>query len=198
MFLLDKRGYAMSMRTFISIDIEDVNIISKISLIKNTLSSLGLDLKLVEDENLHLTLVFIGEIPETILSPLKESLSTVVHKSFKMHLSGAGCFPSCNKPRVLWIGVSEGSDEIIELHRKITNALKRGGIPFEKEKDFTPHLTIARIKSNRNVNKLSKFMETIINEDFGWIEVREFRLKKSILTPKGPIYETLNSFKLAQ
>jgi 2'-5' RNA ligase len=188
----------MSIRTFISVDIEDPNVLSKIKLVKNSLSSLGADLKLVEDENLHLTLVFIGEVPEPQITVIKHALQEVKRKPFRIHLYGAGCFPTCNRPRVLWIGTKEGSEEMTQLYKKITSSLRKEKISFEEEKDYTPHLTIARVRSNKNIGKIAKLLEALIDEDFGWIEVKEFRLKKSTLTPKGPIYETLASFSLSE
>jgi len=188
----------MSIRTFISVDIEDPNVLPKIKLVKNSLSSLGADLKLVEDENLHLTLVFIGEVPESQVTIIKNALKEVKHRPFKIHLYGAGCFPTCNKPRVLWISTKEGSEEMIELYKKIASSLRKERISFEEERNYVPHLTIARVRSNKNIAKVTKLLEALIDEDFGWVEVREFRLKKSTLTPKGPIYETLASFSLTE
>lgn len=186
----------MSIRTFVSVDVEDAQVLSKIKLIKDGLSSLGADVKLVEDENLHLTLVFIGEVPEALVAAIKGALQRVSMRPFRVHLHGAGCFPSCSRPRVVWIGVKEGSDEMVELYKKVSSSLRNEGIGFEYERDYTPHLTIARVRSGRNVSKLVKYVESLTEEDFGWINVRELRLKKSTLTPRGPIYETLASFEL--
>lgn len=186
----------MTIRAFISVDLDEPQLISKVRLVKGALSSLGLDMKLVEDENLHITLVFLGDLPDHKVGLVKDSLREVSHNAFKLHLKGVGCFPSCGRPRVIWIGAEEGAVELIELYSKVARALRQSGVSFKEERGYTPHLTVARVRSGRNVAKLARSIEMLSNEDFGWMEVREFRLKKSTLTPKGPIYETISSYKL--
>lgn len=186
----------IAMRTFVSVDLEDPMVLSRVKRVKDSLESLDVDLKPVEDENLHITLIFIGEISDIQAELVKEALGEVSFPTFTAHLKGVGCFPSCNRPRVIWIGVREGAEKLIELYRRVAGALRRTKVQFEEERDYTPHLTIARVRSGRNVWRLSEAIVGLEDEDFGWIRVAEFRLKKSTLTPRGPIYETISSYKL--
>jgi len=186
----------LGVRAFVSIDVEDPGLVSRVGLLKGAIASTGADVKLVEDENLHLTLAFLGELPESSVALVSEALRGVSHAPFRLHLKGVGCFPSCSRPRVVWVGAAEGGEEVEALHRKVASALRRAGFSLEEEGGFEPHLTVARVRSGRGVERLKKLIEGYADEDFGWLEVREFRLKKSTLTPRGPIYETLASFAL--
>ncbi len=184
----------MLYRVFVAVDITDSNIKNVILNIQQELSKLGIDAKPVEPENLHITLRFIGEVHETIVNEIINRLKTVKYGKFKMRLKGLGAFPSIGNPRVVWIGVEEGSKELKELHEIVEKLVGKFGIKDEKE--FTPHLTFARIKSNRNINLLKKYLTEHQDLDLGYQEVDSIKLKRSILTPKGPIYSDLLEVKL--
>lgn len=186
----------MVVRLFVGVDIRSPSVLSKLRLAKGSLESSGADLKLVEDENLHITLVFIGEVEERVVPLIREALSGVAFGRFSAHLKGVGCFPSCTRPRVIWVGISEGAEKLVELHKLVAGALRRQRIPFESEKGYVPHLTLARVRSGKNLDKLWRILQGLEHEDFGFEEVLDFRLKKSTLTPKGPVYENLHVFPL--
>jgi len=191
--------YGMSMvRTFIAIDIENESVREKLARIRDYLVESKADLKPVATENIHLTLRFIGEIPlpkvNEICSILQENL---VFKPFKMRIEGLGVFPNIHRPRVIWAGVTEGASELSSLHNSIEKLLRPLGIPPNREK-FTPHITIARVRSSRNIQKLIKYIEQYINEFFGEIIVDRVKVKRSILTPKGPIYSDLCIIKAVE
>ncbi len=140
-------------------------------------------LKLVEKENLHITLKFLGEI-ENVKEVAKALEALQGFGSFEVKLRGAGAFPSKNRARVVWIGVE--SPRLIELQKTVDSLLEALG--FVKEVNYVPHLTIARIKGQSNARG---FIEEFENFEFGSFEVRELKLKQSILTPRGPVYRDL-------
>lgn len=177
-------------RCFVSIDVEDPSVLANIAKVQQTLLSVGGGLKLVERENLHLTLRFLGELPRGLVEEVSRRLSGVEFETFEIELRGLGAFPSSTRPRVVWIGVEGGAGELEELARKINKALAGLGLP-PPDKEFYPHLTIARVRSRSAAAAVSRVVVEHEDLAFGKMLVDNFRLKSSVLTPKGPIYSTL-------
>ncbi len=152
--------------------------------------------KPVERENLHITLMFLGEVPDRRVEVVKEKLREVKAEPFRLHLKGIGFFPSAGQVRVIWVGVEEGKEEISKLADLVGNSMKKLG--FKRDKEFVAHATIARVKkiAGEDKRKLLQALEPYMNEDFGWMDVKEFKLKKSTLTSSGPIYEDLEIYEL--
>lgn len=175
-------------RCFVAVDVEDPTIVSRVASIQEQLEATGAKLKLVELENLHLTLRFIGEIPRELVEKVAEALKLVEFSPFTVRFVGLGAFPNPRRPRVVWVGVEEGARELAELSAKVNSALAKLKLP-KPEEEFTPHLTIARVKSG--VGSLPDLIEKSRGLEFGSMVVDRIRLKKSTLTPRGPIYETL-------
>lgn len=182
------------LRVFIAIDVEDQVLLSRIERVKDAIASTGVPMKLVETYNLHLTLRFIGEVRRSVVDEIARQLGGIKFKAFKVTFRGLGAFPNVLNPRVVWIGVSEGSRELSNLRDDIERILRRIGIHPERE-EFTPHLTIARIKGGRNISSLIKLLNEMSDYEFGSMMVDRIRLKKSTLTRQGPIYETLVEVK---
>ena len=97
--------------------------------------------------------------------------------------------------RVVWIGIKENHERLIEMQK----ALDENLIPldFEREKKFHPHLTLARVKSQKGKGKLKVFINKNKERSFGKLKVDSVELKKSVLTPEGPVYSTILETKLA-
>lgn len=180
----------MGVRCFISIDVEDEEILSRILKAQRALEGSGADLKLVEPQNIHVTLKFLGEVGEGKLEEVVEALKAVEFEPFRIALRGLGAFPSPGRPRVVWIGVAEGAEETSSIYLQLEDKLAKLGFPKEG-RGFTPHLTIARVKSGRGREGLLKVLQALKDEEFGRMPVKGVRLKKSVLTPRGPIYSTL-------
>ncbi len=189
----------MSMiRTFIAVDIEDDSVRGKLAEVRDYLLSSKADLKPVATENIHLTLRFIGEIPLSKVNELCDVMrSKLVFKPFKIRVEGLGVFPNIHRPRVIWAGVTEGANELIQLHSDVEKLVRSIGIPPNREK-FTPHITIARVKSSRNISRLVRYIEQYIEYVFGEFIVDKVKVKRSILTPKGPIYSDICIIKAVE
>jgi 2'-5' RNA ligase len=111
-----------------------------------------------------------------------------------MQLIGTGVFPDQKYMRVAWIGIKNG-EQIGKIANKIEEQVSKLG--FEKEnREFSVHLTIGRVKSAKNKEKLLQVIEKYKDTNFGNYNVDSIKLKKSELTPKGPIYTTLKEVKL--
>jgi 2'-5' RNA ligase len=157
---------------------------------QKALASTGGDLKLVEAENIHITMRFLGELPVSLVNRIGEELKTVQFNPFEMSLEGAGVFPDMRRINVVWVGIKKGLLELVDIHSQVELRLKRLGISPD-DRGFNPHITIARVRSARNKDKLAEAILITKNKDFGTFPVNFVKLKKSILTPKGPIYITL-------
>ncbi len=184
------------MRAFIAVDIEDPRLISSLSSIKNTISTLNVPIKFVEDENLHITLVFLGEIDESTVETLKSGLEeNIKHPPFEISVEGLGSFPSLSRPRVVWAGIRKGSKELTNIHETVMKTLNTLNIRVKGEK-FHPHVTIGRLKGSRNIQSLTKLLIEYSNYFFGEQQIDKVKIKQSILTPKGPIYRDVYVKKL--
>ncbi|AEM38001.1 2'-5' RNA ligase [Pyrolobus fumarii 1A] len=178
-------------RAFIAVDIDDPQVVSRLVQIRDLFVNTGTPMKPVEDYNMHITLRFLGEIPSTLIEDIYANvLSKLRFRRFRIRLVGVGAFPSITRPRVIWVGVREGSDELQRLYREIESGLRRMGFRPERE-EFVPHVTLARIKGSRNIERVVKLLQEYADVELGEFEVRVVRLKQSILTPRGPIYKTL-------
>ncbi len=176
-------------RVFIAVDITSEQIKKLIEGIQKELIRHGVDCKPVELENLHITLRFIGEVPQPLVNEITSKLRTVRYSRFKVKIKGLGAFPSPQNPRVVWAGIAEGHRELIELHEIVEKLVGRYGVKDDKE--FSPHLTIARIRSSRNKHAVVQLLERYQDLEFGEQEVTSIKLKRSVLTPRGPIYTDL-------
>lgn len=152
-------------------------------------------IKWVEAKNIHLTLKFIGEVPQGKVERISAALSEVLagRKKFVGRIVGCGGFPDLRRPRVLWAGM-ENADPAVEMSRDINHKLIPIGIKSEKKK-LSPHLTLGRIKKPSDLSALASYMESL-KFDAGSVILDKVALVKSTLTPSGPIYEDLKIFEL--
>lgn len=175
------------MRCFISIDIpEDIK--DEIVEIQKDLEEQNLfSGKLTEKENLHLTLKFLGELDEQGVKRVRKKLGEIKFKKFKSGLENLGVFTP-NLIKIIWITLAGCGELQKEIDEKLSSL-------FGKEERFMSHLTIARVKS---VKDKEKFISELGKIDYEKKEfcVSEFKLKKSTLTEKGPVYEDIEVYNL--
>lgn len=178
------------MRCFISVDLEDPDLLDALEEAQRGLQTTGADIKCVERENIHLTLRFLGDVRESLLDRLQQLVSNTEVNPFRLELKGLGAFPKLHRPRVIWAGISDGVEELTHIFQNINRELVEMGFKPER-RGFSPHITIARVRSGRNREKLAENVRRHSNVLFGGFEVKHVLLKKSALTPRGPIYTTL-------
>lgn len=182
------------MRTFVSIDIENSAILHAVQEIQSKIAQPGI--KLVDPSIIHITLKFLGEIAPETVQQIEMILTQTAAKfsPFEITFKGFGAFPNLNRPRVVWIDIDtdSGRDNMISLAASIDQGTQSIGFPAEKRR-FSSHLTIGRIKFAKPVlrNQLKDLSRDLASQVFGRMKVDKIRLKKSTLTPKGPIYETI-------
>ncbi len=166
----------------------------KIRELQNKVDGLG-KLKLVKPENVHLTLKFLGNVEEREIQEIEDGLSFIRETpSFNISLCGLGAFPNNKKPRVIWMGVKEGFDEIKNLQGKIDSSLESAG--FNRDMRFHPHYTLARVKFLNNKQGLMDFLKGKRFLAFGEHTAERVVLMESRLSPRGPEYSVIREFRL--
>ena len=150
----------------------------------------------VRPENLHVTLKFIGEVPQTKLAGIRDALSGVRSKQLvTLDFRGLGFFPNEKHPRVFWAGIV-ASPNLKTLAADIDGATEKLGIPRE-QRPFSPHLTLARFEPPRLPEKLRAAIQENAERDFGSLHSGKFHLIESKLKPSGAEYTTVESFSFA-
>jgi len=182
-----------AIRSFIAFDIDSESVLKRITDMQDLLAKTGADLKLVEPKNIHITVRFLGNINISMVEKIFEEMKRVQFTPFDVKIHGVGAFPNLHYPRVLWVGMTEGADQLRSIFNQLEPRLRSLGFAPDP-KGFSPHLTIARVKSGRNKTELIKCVTENANYEFGIVRAECLRLKRSDLTPKGPIYSTLKEF----
>lgn len=177
-------------RSFVAFDIENELILGKLGEAQHLLVNTGADLKPVEPKNIHVTLRFLGNVTPATVEKIFEAMKEVQFVPFDVRIHGVGAFPNPRYPRVVWAGITQGSDQLRSIFTQLEPHLQKLGFAPDS-KGFSPHLTIARVRSGRNKANLGAWLTQNENYEFGVLRAACLRLKKSVLTPKGPIYSTL-------
>ena len=175
------------MRLFIAVDISE-EIKNQIEETKKQIKAEG-KINWVDKDKQHLTLKFLGEVPESQIKDIKAKLNTIKLKPFEAATKEIGVFPTEEYIRVIWIGFKDGN-KITELKDKIEKSLLD---LFPKDERFHPHLTFARIKFIKNKKQLIESIKSIKIQPKTF-KIEKFKLYKSTLTPEGPVYEELAVF----
>lgn len=148
-------------------------------------------------ENIHLTLVFLGDTEMEMIKAAESVLkqNCTGFGEFRFGLTGVGVFKNFKEPKVIWAGI-DNQDRLTELNKLITSGLNEAGFKTE-ERRFKPHLTIGRIKFIKNAEALksaiTRYQDTFIQE----VHVKEVILYESILKPAGPVYMPLGKYSLS-
>lgn len=182
-----------TVRTFMAFDIDNQSVFKKLADAQRLITQTGADLKLVEPNNIHITMRFLGDISIDSVEKIFGEMKQIRFTPFDVKLQGIGVFPDLRYPRVLWVGITQGADQLKSVFSQLEPRLRSLGFAPDP-KGFSPHLTIARVKSGRNKADLARVVTENVNYEFGTIDARCLRLKKSDLTPKGPVYTTLREF----
>jgi len=181
-------------RAFIAIDLEGGFGAEKVL---TELGTSGADLKLVETKNLHLTLRFLGDTDESRVPDIRKAMEESVQgiAPFELGFRGLGVFPNPSYVRVVWIGLT-GAEPLSRIAERLDESLSNYG--FGKEGKFSPHLTVARVRSPRNRDRLVGLLNERANDDFGKLTVGKIALKKSVLCSAGPTYTTVEEVTLGK
>ena len=177
-------------RAFIAVEVPEGEAKNRIFSFIRAVSESEADLKPVEPQNIHITLRFLGEVTTAKLESIKAELNKITFHAFDVSLQGVGVFPDYRHINVIWAAIDEGNIGLVDLYGKINNALGGIGIPPDM-RGLSPHITVARVRSGRNKENLSKTISRLKDLEFGTFHVNSFHLKRSTLTSTGPIYQSL-------
>lgn len=185
-------------RSFIAIEIP-LPLQEKMGDLQTKLKSSGADVKWVRPGNIHLTLKFLGSVAEETINKVAAAVSPIIFswESFVLKILGLGCFPSLRNPRVLWLGIEQGSQRVSSLQKVIAEKIKEFSFSVEN-RPFTPHLTIGRVRSPQEKEALIKALVAYKDLEVGSFPVAEIFLFQSQLKPSGPIYSKLRAFPLKE
>ena len=183
-----------TVRSFLAIELDE-DLVPKILDVQKEFKKTNANIKYVPSQNMHFTLKFFGNIDLDMVEDISVAVLKVIkdYSSFDLNIKKCGCFPNKNVIKVLWLGLDEGSP-IKDLQRDLDKEFKKLG--FKKERNFISHLTIGRVKSPKGKKEIRNAIEKLENIEIGQMTVSKICLKKSTLTPQGPIYEDIKVFEL--
>jgi 2'-5' RNA ligase len=185
------------LRTFIAVDVGKA-IRDRCLALQDTLARSGTEVKWVGEENLHVTLLFLGEVEDRTIPALCQAVADCCaeHPVFSLSVETVGCFPNPRRPRVVWAGVGTGSAELIALHDALEPPLLNLGCYRREDRQYTPHLTLGRVRGDGRTDALAAALTKQAKWHGGEIEVRELHVLSSELRPQGPVYTVLSRAKL--
>jgi len=183
-------------RSFLAIEIP-IAVLSRIKMVQEDLKSSRIDVRWVNPEKIHLTLKFFGNIEESRIDSIAESIKGPVQATspFALQVAGLGAFPHLKNPRVIWVGLVDEKTVLVPFQNELETRLDRIGF-LREDRAFQPHLTLGRAKSSRGREDLVGRIEKHREEKFGMFQVDGLTLFKSELTPSGPIYTKLRQLEL--
>jgi len=151
----------------------------------------------VAPRNLHLTLKFLGSVPEEQIDVVARALreASADASPFEARVRGLGAFPSVRRPRVVWAGVTDGAADMIELARRADAALAALGFPRD-ERPFSPHVTLGRVREPGRNPVLTEALGSAATREFGQMRVPSAFLMRSELSPRGARYTELATVRL--
>jgi RNA 2',3'-cyclic 3'-phosphodiesterase len=178
------------MRSFIAFDLENDSVLNRLASAQKLLFQTNADLKLVEPANIHITIRFLGPISPEMVEKVYDAMKKVKFSPFNISLHGLGVFPTVNYPRVVWAGITDGAEQLKSIFEQLEPQIHELGFAPDPN-GFSPHLTIARIRSGANKQRLVDLVKKQEDYEFGNIRAECLRLKRSQLSPRGPSYSTL-------
>lgn len=186
------------MRLFVAVNV-DPALQAPLAAVQANLKTTAAPVSWVKPENLHFTLKFLGEVPELRLPALQETFRSSVAgiDRFTLSLAGLGIFPPRGRPRVIWVGVAQGVEEMRRLQGRIDDTLLPLGFGREA-RPFQPHLTLGRVRDVGRLDALLRYIRGAEIGQVGQMHVRCVDLMRSELHPAGAVYTRVESVPLSE
>jgi 2'-5' RNA ligase len=184
-------------RTFIGVEIGEEIRNNSLSL-QQTLGKTGAEVKWVTPESMHITLLFLGEVDDRVLHTICRAVSDIAASEppFTLRVSGVGAFPTLRRPKIAWGGVVDGAEQLRRLYSKLEAKLLDMGCYCKEERDYTPHLTLGRVKGEADGFKLAPELTKRLSWEGGRTVVNELLVFSSELERDGPVYTVLGRGEL--
>lgn len=186
----------MSIRLFVAIELPEEQR-RRLARIQDSLKRTLPSVRWVRPANIHLTLKFLGDMPERDLPRVKEIVSECARgiPQLRICLVGIDAFPGPQSPRVIWVGVKEESGGLRQIAQRLENLFE--GMGVEKEnRSFNPHLTLGRVKERGRESAYATVLPRHKDEEAGDMMAGEISLVRSDLSPEGPTYTTIHTARL--
>jgi len=189
-------GAMEGIRSFIAIEVPQP-LQARMGELQRELKRVEADVKWVRPGSIHLTLKFLGTVSEEVLEKVSLAISPVISswEPFDLRINGLGCFPSSRNPRILWLAIDRGSEQVSSLQETIEKKTAAISLPSER-RPFKPHLTIGRVRSLKGKGALVQAIETDQNIEIGAFQAKEVILFQSELTPAGAVHTKLKIFPM--
>ncbi len=186
----------MPVRTFLALPLDEP-IVRRLAEAQAALAAVAAHIRWVEPQNLHLTVKFLGDVENDRLSDVCEVAEEIASQSdpFEITVRGLVPAPPSGSMRMVWVGVEEPTARLERMQGLLEEAYAGLGFKMENRR-FHPHLTLGRVKSGQNVQRLRAAVEEFARTDFGVQPVEEIVVFSSRLTPEGPIYSPLKKAEL--
>lgn len=186
------------LRTFIALDLSSA-IRDRLVSLQEKLAGGGAKVKWVEPENLHITLLFLGEVDQRAVVDICRAVSEAASgvQAFSLTMEGAGAFPNVRRPRIVWAGVGAGAAEVCALHDALEKPLLELGCYRREERKFTPHVTLGRIRNEQGSPSLEGPLRKLEKWKGGETTIQEVHVMSSELTREGPVYTVLSRARLS-
>jgi 2'-5' RNA ligase len=186
-------------RCFVAIELPD-EVRMSLGALQGEFSDLGKAVRWVRPDSIHLTLKFLGDVPDGQLTEVCRAVGDVASECgpFDFTVRGTGCFPpGGGSVRVVWVGLEETSGALEACYARCEDAFARLGFARES-RSFTPHLTLGRVKDPRNVRDLRRRIADRHHFEAGVVEVDELILFESRLSSEGAQYVAVSRARFAR
>jgi 2'-5' RNA ligase len=185
------------LRTFIALDLGDA-VRARLIALQEKLATAAPEVKWVGPDNLHVTLLFLGEIDQREVIDICRTVQTVASgmPAFALSVEGTGAFPNLRRPRTIWVGAGQGQQEVCMLHDALERPLLELGCYRREERKYTPHVTLGRVKTEHVAPTLEPALRKHELWKAGEATIHEVHVMASELTPRGPIYTVLSRARL--
>jgi 2'-5' RNA ligase len=187
------------LRTFIAVD-PGKPIRDRLVALQDNLARAGSQMKWVEPDNLHVTLLFLGEVDDREVPDVCRAVTgcCAVMDAVVMTVGSVGCFGNPRRPRTVWAGLTEGGPEMVALHDALESPLLDLGCYRREDRPFTPHITLGRVKGERADERLAAALPNYAGWQSGTADVAEVLVMTSELRPAGPVYTVVSRAKLGR
>lgn len=184
-------------RTFIAIEIAE-GVRNQLIALQRQLATHAPDARWESAANMHITLLFLGEVDKLGVVPICRVVQKRArkHRPFTIEAGGLGAFPNSRRPKTLWAGITEGVDELRALHDDLEEGLMELGNYRREDRGYTPHLTLGRLKSEDIGEEWSRILDEHASWMGGTSSVDEVVVMQSDLRGDGPRYSVLGRGKL--
>ncbi len=184
-------------RTFIAIDLAP-GVKARLTALQEDLARSASGVKWTRADNMHLTLLFLGEVNELEVVSICRVVQQRApkHAAFTLDVAGLGAFPNPRRPKILWVGVTEGVAELRALHADLEEGLLDLGCYRREDREYTPHLTLGRLSHDDRAEDWERILATHAGWQGGSMPVDEVLVMRSEMRKGGPEYSVLGRGRL--